>query len=66
MLSRIIAMPEREVWIVAGPTLVISLVVAEVFYKFESFTVEAVAMLATWWFLSSITRLILSWRKDVA
>lgn len=66
MLSRIIALPDREVWIVAGPTLVISVAVAEVFYKFHSFILEAVAMLATWWVLTTVTRLVLSFRKDTA
>jgi hypothetical protein len=64
MLSRIIALPERETWVVAGPTLVVSLAVAEVFYKFHSFILEAVAMLATWWILTTVTRLVLSFRKD--
>lgn len=66
MLNRIIALPERDVWIVAGPTLVVSLVVAELFYKFHSFILEAVAMLATWWLLTTITRLVLSSRRDTA
>lgn len=64
MLSRIIALPEREVWIVVGPTLVVSLVIAELFYKFHSFILEAVAMLATWWLLTTITRLVMSMRRD--
>lgn len=64
MLSRIIAVPDREVWVVAGPTLVASLVIAELFYKFHSFILEAVAMLATWWVLTTLTRLVLSLGKD--
>lgn len=64
MLSRILVLPERETWAVAGPNLVVSLVIAEVFYKFHSFVLEAVAMLVTWWLLTSFTRLVLSSRKD--
>lgn len=64
MLSQIISVPDRDVWIVAGPTLVASLVIAELFYKFHSFILEAVAMLATWWVLNTLTRLVLSSRKD--
>ena len=30
------------------PALVLSLIVAELFYKFHSFTLETVAFLATW------------------
>ncbi|MGD2059297.1 MAG: hypothetical protein PVF87_00390 [Acidimicrobiia bacterium] len=66
MFSRIVALPERDVWIVAGPTLVVSLVIAELFYKFHSFILEAVAMLATWWLLTTMTRLVLSSRRDTA
>ncbi|MFZ0014343.1 MAG: hypothetical protein WAL25_09540 [Acidimicrobiia bacterium] len=65
-MNQIIAMPDRDVWIVAGPTLVASLVIAELFYKFHSFILEAVAMLATWWVLTTLTRLVLSFRKDPA
>lgn len=64
MLRQVIALPEREVWTVLGPTLVASLVIAELFYKFHSFILEAVAMLATWWLLTTVTRLVLSLRKD--
>lgn len=66
MLSRLTALPAREVWTVEAPTLVTSLVVAEVFYKFGSFTLEAVAMLATWWLLSSIARRLLGSRGGAA
>ena len=37
-----------------------SLVIAELFYKFHSFILEAVAMLATWWMLNTLVRLVLS------
>jgi hypothetical protein len=66
MLSRIIALPDKEVVAYAAPTLVISLVIAEVFFKFGSFILEAVAMLAVWWALASIARLILGSRKGPA
>lgn len=33
------------------PTLATSLVVAELFYKFHSFTLECIAFLATWFVL---------------
>lgn len=56
MLSRITALPARELWLVEAPSLMVSLVIAEVFFKFGSFTLEAVAMLATWWVLATIIR----------
>jgi hypothetical protein len=64
MISRITALQTRETWVIEAPTLVISLVIAEVFFKFGSFTVEAVAMLATWWLLSSAAGRLVSWRRD--
>jgi hypothetical protein len=64
MISRITALQRRETWVIEAPTLVISLVVAEVFFKFGSFTLEAVAMLATWWLLSSAAGRLVSWRRD--
>lgn len=64
MLGRLTALPAREVWVIEAPTLLVSLVVAEIFYKFGSFTLEAVAMLATWWLLSSIARRLVTRRED--
>lgn len=35
-----------------APSAVLALVIAEVFYKFHSFTLECLAFLATWFVLS--------------
>jgi hypothetical protein len=35
--------------------LALSFVIAELFYKFHSFTFEALAFLATWYVLSALT-----------
>lgn len=64
MMSRLLALPARELWLVEAPTLLVSLVIAEVFYKFGSFMLEAVAMLATWWLLSSISRRLVGTKHD--
>ena len=37
-----------------GPGLLLSMVIAEMFYKFHSFTLECCAFLATWYALSRI------------
>lgn len=37
-----------------APTLVVCIVIAEVFYKFHSFTLECVAFLATWALLDAL------------
>jgi hypothetical protein len=41
-----------------GPALVASFVIAEVFYKFHSFTLECAAFLVTWYALSWLQSLI--------
>lgn len=42
------------------PILFISLVIAEAFYKFHSFTLETIAFLATWYVLDAVTRLVIN------
>ena len=37
-----------------APVLVVSMVVAELFYKFHSFTLECLAFLATWFVVSYV------------
>lgn len=45
------------------PTLLVALVIAEVLYKFGSFTLEAVAFLATWFVLdAALSKLIEQFR----
>ena len=41
-----------------APALVISLVVAEMFYKFGSFTLECLGFLATWFVLDAVFALV--------
>ncbi len=43
---------------VEGPSLVGAWIIAEVFYKFHSFSLETGAFLATWFVLGSVLRLI--------
>lgn len=42
----------RKGLISEGPSLLLSMLVAEAFYKFHSFSLEFLAMLATWFVLS--------------
>jgi hypothetical protein len=46
-----------------GPALLVSLALAEAFYKFHSFTLECTAFLATWYALSWCQAAILGHRK---
>ena len=45
----------REWLVRQSPVLIGSLAIAEVFYKFGSFLLEAIAFLATWFCLDAIT-----------
>lgn len=38
------------------PALLISIVIAETFYKFHSFTLECLAFLATWFLIDFLSR----------
>jgi hypothetical protein len=55
-LIRILSVPEllyRQI-----PTLAASFTIAELFYKFHSFTLECAAFLATWFLLDAIAQVI--------
>ncbi len=44
----------RSDWAVEGPCLVVSIFLAEAFYKFHSFSLECLAFLATWFVLGGL------------
>ncbi len=54
----------RELLARQAPLLVLSLAIAEFFYKFGSFLLEAVAFLATWFLLDAATDLFLNRRRN--
>lgn len=55
----------REWLVRQSPVLVGALVIAEIFYKFGSFLLEAIAFMLTWFFLDAITEFVLGRkRKD--
>ena len=61
MYTLIRAIPLRDLLFEQAPALVVSWVIAELFYKFHSFTLEMAAFLATWFvvdgFISTVKRL---------
>lgn len=59
MYSLIHSYPLRTVLIEHVPTLGIAIVIAEVFYKFHSFTLECLAFLGTWYLLDGFLHMIL-------
>ena len=44
----------REAVLAEAPAFLVSLLTAEAFYKFRSFTLECIAFLATWLVISSV------------
>src|SRR5207244_2618005 len=59
MYTLIRSVTARKLLIEQAPPLAVSVVVAELFYKFHSFTLECLAFLATWFaldFLASTLR----------
>ena len=49
------------------PALVASFVIAELFYKFHSFTLECLAFLATWFVIDGVISLVTGkWRRPEA
>jgi hypothetical protein len=49
----------REVSLIELPSLAAAVVIAELFYKFHSFSLECLAFLATWFVLSAGLHLVL-------
>jgi hypothetical protein len=54
MYTLIRTINSRRSAIAEGLSLTFSLLIAETFYKFHSFTLECVAFLATWYVLSRL------------
>ncbi len=44
--------------VIDGTTLAVSLTIAEFFYKFHSFTLEALAFLGTWYAMRRVARFL--------
>jgi hypothetical protein len=58
MYTLIRTLPLRDILLEQIPALGVSLMIAEAFYKFHSFTLECIAFLATWYALDALQRLI--------
>jgi hypothetical protein len=57
------SVPLGELLLTQAPILFVSFVIAELFYKFHSFTLECLAFLATWFVIdvvvTSVRRLVM-------
>ncbi len=58
MYRHIKATPLRELIINDAPSFVVALVVAELLYKFHSFTLEVLAFLATWYLFGALAQFV--------
>lgn len=64
MYTLIKSIPTRQLLMEQVPTFTVSFVIAEMFYKFHSFTLECMAFLLTWYVVDAIINAIKSvWRK---
>lgn len=55
----------REFLLSQAPTLLVALAIAEMFYKFHSFLLEAGAFLATWYVLDAALHAVTGlWRRS--
>ena len=58
MYRLVSSIPLRTLILEQAPALVGSLVIAELFYKFHSFTLETVAFLGTWFAVDGVISLV--------
>ncbi len=52
------SMSVRELLIEQVPAVVVSIIIAELFYKFHSFTLECLAFLATWYLIDFVINVV--------
>ena len=58
MYTLIRSIPLRELLAEQAPAMGASLLIAELFYKFHSFALEAIAFLATWYLADGFIKLV--------
>ena len=63
MYTLIRLMPHQQLFFLQGPALAISISIAELFYKFHSFTLECIAFLATWYALDAAITFLINTRR---
>lgn len=59
MYSLMRSMSLRSLLVEQLPVLLLSMIIAEVFYKFRSFTLETIAFLATWFVIDFVVQRVL-------
>lgn len=66
MYSLTRSLPLRRLLVEQLPILLLSMIVAELFYKFHSFTLETIAFLATWFVLDWLAQTLLRFVRKPA
>lgn len=61
MYSLIRQLSARRVLLEQAPALAVAMVVAEILYKFGSFTLECLAFLATWYVTDLVIHTVARW-----
>jgi hypothetical protein len=65
MYTLINSIPLRQLILEQTPIIIISFIIAELFYKFHSFTLECLAFLVTWYVLDVVLNFLTrSWKKQ--
>jgi hypothetical protein len=52
------SVPLREFFAMQAPVLIVSLLIANTFYKFQSFLLESLAFLATWFVIDLVVSFV--------
>ena len=55
MYTLVRSIPLRQLLLEQAPIIMVSLLIAELLYKFHSFTLECIAFLVTWYVLDLVT-----------
>lgn len=58
MYSLIRSISRRSLFFEQLPALIVSITIAEIFYKFHSFTLETLAFLATWFVIDALIQFV--------
>jgi hypothetical protein len=61
MYTLLRSLTDRRIFVEQLVVFVVALIIAELFYKFHSFTLECIAFLATWYVLD----LVMSWARTL-
>ena len=64
MYTLIRSLPIKQLVLQQAPALGLSLVIAELFYKFHSFTLEASAFLITWFVIDGLIQAVTNYFNE--